>query len=112
MNSKAHFAGPTLVVDNGKDEDNSRIGGSGGGDDGDMERRIAKLEDKLETLQVTLTSIQVTLATVATKNDVKNVEVELAGIKGKIDNIPTTAKVAAIIAIVGALLKLVPWLTR
>lgn len=53
----------------------------GGPYDGDMERRIVKLEDKMDGVQSTLSDIRVTLAEIkasmATRDDIANLKEEI-----------------------------------
>ncbi|ASC05245.1 hypothetical protein WSS15_23360 [Acetobacter pasteurianus] len=84
-------------------------GGGGPPHDSDMERRIGKLEDKMDSVQDALNAIQVTLAeikaTMATKDDLSNVRVEVAEMKGRIAKLPSLAQIAALLAIAGAIFK-------
>lgn len=78
---------------------------SGGGPpyDGDMERRVAKLEDQMDNVQNTLSSIRVTLAKIescmATKGEIHAVETSLTDVKARVNSLPTLAKISTIAGI-------------
>ncbi len=90
--------------------------GDGGPYDPDMERRVTNLETATSKIQDTLNSMQVTLArieaTMATKEELKRIEVEVAEMKGRIAGLPSTAKIAGIVAIIGAAIKILPWFSH
>jgi len=85
----------------------------GGGDDnggmGDIPYRVGVLEGKMDKVQDTLISIQVTLARIeermATKDEIRRVEVDVAELKGRVAKLPSLAQIAALIAVAGAILK-------
>lgn len=118
-----------------QDGRNSFASGGGPPHDSDMERRVAKLEDKMDGVQVTLNAIQVTLAemraSMATKDDISSIRADLSPIradissikaslegkasassvselKGRIDSLPGIAKISAVVALIGAALKYFP----
>lgn len=77
--------------------------GSGPPYNGDMERRVAKLEDKMDNVQNTLSSILVTLAKIescmATKGEIHAVETSLTDVKVRVNSLPTLAKISTIAGI-------------
>ncbi|MBF0850465.1 hypothetical protein HKD27_05935 [Gluconobacter sp. R75690] len=86
--------------------------GGGGGDNGgmdDLTRRVGALETKMDKVQEALVSIQVTLARMeekaATKDELSNVRVEVAEMKGRVAKLPSLAQIAALLAIAGAIFK-------
>lgn len=105
--------------------------GGGGGDNGgmdDLTRRVGTLETKMDKVQDTLNAMQVTLAEIkasmATKDDISPIRADVSAIKatlegkassssvaelkGRIDSLPGIAKISAVVALIGAALKLGP----
>ncbi|KAA8387643.1 hypothetical protein FKW31_03080 [Acetobacter sp. DmW_136] len=109
---------------------NSFASGGGPPHDSDMERRVSKLEDKMDSAQSTLNEIQITLArmeaSISTKDDLSPIRADIVAIKtsldakatassmaelkGRVDSLPGIAKISAAVALIGAILKFFPWI--
>lgn len=77
-------------------------GGDGPYDSG-MEARVASLEAKMDKVFDTLGAIQVTLAeikaTMATKDEVNKLALDVAYMKGRVESLPTLPKLSALLAV-------------
>ncbi|MBE1723209.1 hypothetical protein [Bombella apis] len=87
----------------GNNSSNTLPPGGGPPYNGDMERRVSNLEDKMENVQKTLSSILVTLAKIescmATKEEIHAVEISLTEVKARVNSLPTLAKISTIAGI-------------
>lgn len=108
MRNEWHEARERKGLHPSKNIEKTKGGGDNGGMD-DLTRRVGTLETKMDKVQDALTSMQVTLAeiraTMATKEDLSNVRVEVAEMKGQIAKLPSLAQIAALLAIAGAIFK-------
>lgn len=87
----------------GNDSSDTLPPGGGPPYNGDMERRVSKLEDKMDNVQSILSDIRVTLAEIkasmATKGEIHVVETSLTAVKVRVNSLPTLAKISTIAGI-------------
>lgn len=85
--------------------DRLKSGGGDGTSDG-MEARVKALEDRFEKIDAKLGTIGSDLAYIKGKLEGAPSAKDFGELKGRVDSLPTTAKVAGIIAIVGGVVAL------
>lgn len=77
--------------------------GSGGGDSGDMDTRIERLEAGMIDVKASLTRIEATLTKMDDRG--RKSEIDIAELKGRVSQLPTTLQmigfVLAVLAIAG-----------